>query len=534
MAQPIFFKMNVILYAFCLVIGMASCSKQPKGEQHELQDSLGFNGNPPVEGIKMKDVLGINGFEWEFLINNELDPVRTNLIKPFGGFRHYLDWNRMESKEGAYAFSPTLSGNWDYDAIYTWCKQNDVTVLACIKTVPDWFLEKYYPSDLYDAENVPAPYNSDRSNPASYIQFAKMGFQFAARYGNNKNVSPELVSVVPEPTWSPNQKKIGLGLIQYIECNNEPDRWWKGAKAQQSAEEYAANLSAFYDGHKGALGAGVGVKNADPSMRVVMGGLADPNPDFVRKMVAWCEKNRGYKSDGTIDLCFDVINYHHYSNNKQSDWSAPGIRGEAPELSESPKLAERFVDMAKNEFGSMEVWVTELGYDINSNSPQRALAMDGKSILETQADWSIRSALMYARNGVSRIHFYMLNDVDTQSPVQYASAGFATPDGRRRPALNYVTQVRDLMGDYEYTRTLSRDPFVDLYTLGDKKIYVLTVPDEKNREERFELDLADKNIRQVKVHELQATATQLKTHTENVDNGKLVITVSETPIFVEL
>src|SRR5690606_3381691 len=150
-----------------------------------------------------------------------------------------------------------------------------------------------------------------------------------------------LVSVVPEPTWSPNQKKIGLGLIQYIECNNEPDRWWKGAKAQQSAEEYAANLSAFYDGHKGALGAGVGVKNADPSMRVAMGGLAYSDLYLIRMMVACCETSRGYTSAGSIVLCFDVINYHHYWNHKQSDCSAQGIRGEAPELSVSPKLADR-------------------------------------------------------------------------------------------------------------------------------------------------------------------------------------------------
>ncbi|MBK1439207.1 hypothetical protein JHJ32_04340 [Parapedobacter sp. ISTM3] len=526
--------MNILLCVLCFVLGMGACTKQIEGEKAIPQDSSGSIDIPPVEGIRMKDVLGINGFEWEFLVNNEIDPVRTNLIKPFGGFRHYLDWGRIENEEGEYAFSPTLSGNWDYDAIYAWCQQNDVTVLACVKTVPGWFLDKNYPSDLHDAENVPAAYNADRTDPASYIQLAKIGFQFAARYGKNKNIDADLVSVVPKPSWRPNQKKIGLGLVDYIECNNEPDRWWKGPKAQQTPEEYAANLSAFYDGHKGKLGRDVGVKNADPTMQVVMGGIAKPDVNFVLQMVEWCKKHRGYRQDGSVDLCFDVINYHHYSNNKQSDWSAPGIRGEAPEVSDSPAYASAFVKMAKEHLNGMQVWVTELGYDVNSNSPQRAMAIQDKSALVTQADWSIRSALMYARSGVSRIHFYMLNDVDTQSPVQYASSGFATPEGRKRPALNYVTQIRDLMGDFVYTKTLNNDPFVDLYTLGDNKIYVLTVPDEKGRQERFELDLSDEKVSQVKIHELQPASSQLSTRTEAVQGGKLVITVSETPIFVEL
>lgn len=523
-------KIYPFIYMFCLLISTTGCLKS---NEKEDQDSLGKTDSVPhAAGIKMKDVLGINGFEWEFLLNSEIDPIKTNLIKPFGGFRHYLDWGRIENEENEYAFSPTISGNWDYDAIYTWCKENDVTVLACIKTVPGWFLQKHYPENLYDDENVPAPYGADRSNPSSYLSFARLAFQFAARYGSNKNIDVNLVSVAPKPGWSPNQKKVGLGLINYMECNNEPDTWWKGEKAHQTPEEYAANLSAFYDGHKGTLGPGVGVKNADPNMVVVMGGIAKPDVDFVLKMIAWCRQHRGYREDGTVDLCFDVVNYHHYSNNKQSDWSAPGIRGEAPEISDSPDYAKQFVKMAQDHLGGMEVWVTELGYDINPESPQRALSISQKSILETQADWSIRSSLMYARNGISRIHFYMLNDVDTNSPVQYASSGFVTESGRRRPSLNYVLQVRNLMGEYVYTQTLNEKPFVDLYTLGDKRIYVLVVADEKGSEEVYELDLP--GVSRVTQHELQAGTDKMKSSSLTPTNGKLKLTVTETPTFIEI
>src|SRR5690606_31977103 len=127
---------------------------------------------------------------------------------------------------------------------------------------------------------------------------------------------------------------------------------------------------------------------------------------------------------------------------------------------------------------------------------------NGKSIAETQADWSIRSSLMYARLGVSRIHFYMLNDVDINSSTQYSSSGFVNAFGERRPALDYVSQVRTLLGEYQYAGTINEDPFVDIYELDDKKIYVLVVPDEIGREVPYELDLG--NTAEVKIHQLQA------------------------------
>lgn len=524
---------------------VANCTKSKRGND-------GGNGTPdpgdttvspppqtppphPAAGILFKQYLGVNGFEWEFLNNaNELSQTKTAHIKPFAEFRHYLDWHRIEDAPGEYTFSPSASGGWSYDAIYTWCKQNGVNVLVCLKTVPDWFLQAHYPANQRDEENVPAPYNADKKDPASYIQFAKVAFQFAARYGSNADIDANLVSVAPKPSWSPNQKKIGLSLIKYIECNNEPDRWWKGTKAQQSPEEYAANLSAFYDGHKGRLGRDVGVKQADPNMVVVMGGIANPDPEFIRRMVEWCRTNRGYRSDGTVDLCFDVINYHHYSNNKQSDWSAPGVRGEAPELSESPKIAQAFVELSKNELNGMEIWVTELGYDVNPSSPQRALAIPsaGKSIMDTQADWIIRSSLMYSRIGVNRIHFYMLNDVDVNNPTQYSSSGFLTAAGQRRPSLNYIIQLRELLGEFSYRRTIDTNPYVDLYEANDRKIYALVIPDERGRTATYNLNVG--NAQRVKVYSLRSDSETINSAERNVVGGVVSVQVSETPIFVEV
>jgi len=111
-------------------------------------------------------------------------------------------------------------------------------------------------------------YGADKTKPASYIDQAKLAFQFAARYGSNKTVNPALLSVNSKTRWTgdpANTIRIGLDLVKYMECNNEPDRWWKGREAYQTGREYAANLSAFYDGHLNTMGLGVGVKMLTPT-----------------------------------------------------------------------------------------------------------------------------------------------------------------------------------------------------------------------------------------------------------------------------
>src|SRR5690606_24790815 len=81
----------------------------------------------------------------------------------------------------------------------------------------------------------------DRNNPATYVQYAKMLFQVAARYGNNPNIDPLLV-LTPD-------KATGLNLIEAVEAGNELNAHWHGRRRYLSHTEQAALLSACYDGH---------------------------------------------------------------------------------------------------------------------------------------------------------------------------------------------------------------------------------------------------------------------------------------------
>ena len=485
--------------------------------------------------VKFKNTTGVNAFEWDFedaANPTEIDETRWQAIKNFSAIRHYMDWEKLESREGQYTFNPVHSGGWNYDAIYQRCKAEGIEVLACLKTLPKWMIATY-PADQQDNENVPLRYGKSFSDPASYREQARVAFQFAARYGQNKNVDPALVTVSKTARWpgdAVNTVRIGMGLIRYMENENERDKWWKGRKAYQTGREYAANLSAFYDGHQRRLGPGVGVKNADPAMQVVMGGLAHPSTDYIRGMIDWCREFRGYKADGTVDLCWDVINYHLYANDAQTSQGGQASRGAAPEVSGAARVAREFMAFAHQYARGMPVWITETGYDLHPASPFKAMAIGRKPAALTQADWILRSSLLYARNGVERVFFYQLVDDRANSPVQFSTSGLINQDRSRRPAADYLRQVNELLGDYAYQETLSQDPLVDRYAHQGKSVYVLVVPDEKDRKATVTLDLgsaAAAFVYRPRIGQDHMSREKLKTR-----QGKLSIPVTETPVFV--
>ena len=485
---------------------------------------------------KLKEVFGVNAFEWVFEHPNRptvIDEERMDAIKAFSGVRHYMDWQKLELTEGKYTFNPVHSGGWNYDAIYERCKAENIEVLACLKTIPDW-MKNTYPYDQRDLENVPLKYGKDYSAPNSYIEQAKVAFQYIARYGSNPNVDLSLLSVNSNPRWGAdaiNVVKRGMGVIKYIECENERDKWWKGRKAYQTGREYAANLSAFFDGHKNTMGPGVGVKNADPNIKVVMGGVAKTSTDYLKGMIDWCKQYRGYNADGTVNLCWDVINYHLYSNDAKSSQDGNSTRGAAPEVSEAKKVAEDFLKVAHEYANDMPVWITETGYDVNQGSPLKAIKIGNKSVLQTQADWILRTALLYARTGVEKVFFYQLYDDNPESTIKFSSMGLINDNKRRKPAADFIFQTKKLFGEYTYKETLNGEPIVDRYELNSKSMYSLVVPDEKGRSvDNFELDLngADSAI----IFTPTIGSDDMSTKKVKLKNGKLIITVTETPVFV--
>jgi hypothetical protein len=522
---------KVFLGLLCIIFLFANCQKEA-AKSNTGGDSTGIVNNGNAGQIPLKNMFGVNAYEWNFLgppDGSVINEANMALVQSFSAVRHYMDWQKLEYTEGNYTFNPTADGGWNYDAIYTRCKQAGILVLADLKNTPPWLVNTY-PEALQEVDVVPITYGASKSDPASYLKQAKAAFQFAARYGSNIAIDKNLVTVNISPRWTGdgvNQVKIGLSLVKYIECNNEEDKWWEEIETQQTPEEYAANMSAFYDGNMGKLGNNVGVKTADPNMLVVIGGLASNDPSWITRMIAWCKTNRGYKTDGSVNLCFDVINYHYYANASLNGTADAGV---APELSQAGVIADSFVSLANGMATHPEVWVTESGYDINQSSNQHAIAIGNKSVLITQADWILRSALLYMRHGINQLFFYQLFDDLPGGTTTYQTSGLAVEGVGRRPAADYIIQTTKLMGAYTYVKTISTDPLVDQYQSGSKTMYVLMIPDQKGRTGTYTLTTANNNL--LTLYNLKVGADAMtSTHVTPINN-KLIINVSETPVFV--
>ena len=509
----------------------ASCKKEAQAPASALKLDTASTSLSAAASVAtttpLRNMFGVNAFAWDFFGSNPstIDPTKWGLMKTFSGVRHYLDWSSLESAQGQYSFNPVINGSWNLDAIYSTLKNNNMTALVDIKTCPSWFLASF-PANLQDSEDVTAPYGSNLSDPASYILVGKVAFQFAARYGSNTAVNKSLLSVDKTPRWANdvvNTVKVGLNTVKYVEVNNEPDKWWKGPATKQTAQQYAANMSAFYDGNVGKMGKNVGIKNADPNMQVVMGGLCNlPNAiQWIKDMVTWCAQNRGYKADGSVNLCFDVINYHNYSSGSNV--------GAAPELSNAASEADAFSAEAKTIAGNPQVWLTENGYDINSGSPLRAPAIGGKSALLVQADWILRSSLLYIKHGISRLFFYQMYDNAPGNSVQFSTSGLMASASSRRPAGNYIHEVSGLMGDYTYVKTLSSSPMVDQYTNGTKTSWVLWMPTAKGATATYSLNVGAKTAT---LYTLNPSVPVINKAAKTTTSNLLSVAVSETPVIV--
>ncbi len=518
--------MRFPLLTFLLILAcLNGCSQGSPADKHRA-----------IKSVPLSNYFGVNAFEWDFIAPPDplnLDTTRLNGVKNFTGVRHYLDWEKLEHAEGLYTFNPAQSGSWNYDAMYQWCNLQGIEIVACIKTIPEW-MQVSYPETERGDENVPTRYGRNRLDPASYIEQARMGFQFAARYGRNKNIDAKLIHVdmvmVPWPNGPRNVARTGMGVIKYIECDNERDKWWQGERAHQAAAEYAANLSAFYDGNKGSMGPGVGVKSADPAMKVVMAGLAAPDPDYLKEMIDWCAEHRGRRKDGSVDLAWDVINYHYYCNDADYIKNKRQTSGRAPELTNAAATAGKFVELAHKYAGDMPVWVTETGYDLNPESAQRAMSIKNKSVMETQAEWCLRTSLMYARTGVQKVFFYELVDDNPKSSTNYATSGLVNADRTTRPVADFIRQVDKLFGAYRFAETICNDPMVDRYTLDGRSMFVLWVPDQVGRTIAYKLGIG--NADSCSIYSPQTGLGYMSTVKKKIIDGKLDLIVTERPVFV--
>lgn len=469
----------------------------------------------------MDELIGVNAF-----IDDPIDNIKVGKF-----VREYHSWSWDEDykdsdvqypiNKNAWAPSYAGGGSWNFDQFYAKLKEEGSIVVPCIQGSVNWIPGGHVAK--------PVPEKGNSLLPSSYIAHADHMFQYVARYGSKKVASPLL-------KLRTDQEKIsGLGLIQYYENWNEPNNDWSESENYFSPYEFAAMCSADYDGHLNSLGETIGVKNADPSAKMVMGGIASFNLDYLRSIKFWAMYNR----NGSLP--FDVLNFHHYSNNRDRPTSNI-VSGISPEADSLLEQLTRVINYRDNEMPNKEVWFTEFGYDTHPNSPQRAPKIGDMNPEEVQAAWLLRSFLAIAAAGIDRAAMFMLRDVNPDNSTKYQTSGLTTSKKNGfepKRSWYYLSTLKNQLTGMIFDKVMVKSAYVYLFRFKhpSKKeyAYVIWAPTSDDRLiKNYELSFEHDDQSQVELIKFADKKQNGISEQLNIEKGKITLDVSETPQIIKV
>jgi hypothetical protein len=462
-----------------------------------------------VTGHTLGYFMGLNGF-----ID---DP--TNLLSAIGNVREYHDWQWCEGNgDPSYPGYPDnlnsyslFSGSWDFDTYYSALKAAGVWAAPVIQGGIPW---------LNDGATPPVPAGASVTAPASYVAHADQMFQYAARYGS---------TVVPTSD---------MNVLQTLEDFNEEDAWWVNADGSPvfSPAAYAAMASADYDGDQGRLGATFGVKQADPHMRMVMGGLSGKGStsawpasitSYLDGVRTWAQANRG----GSFPA--DVLNVHHYS-------FGPNNAAISPEDDGVQAAMQQVVAYRDQYLPGMELWITEFGYDTDPSSPLHAPPIGPASAEIVQGQWLVRTYLALLAAKMDRAFMYILRDDCSTPPcsTQFSTAGLTTVKGQwtPKPSYYFLSTFQSRLASMVWQgQPATGNANVSVATFADSSgtggAYVLWAPTSNGTTTPgYLLDIGGATTAtQVTLADQQPTGVETAL---SPNGGKVSVDVGETPVIV--
>ncbi len=402
-------------------------------------------------GPTVNDFIGLDAF-----IDDPMDKILA-----VGNVREYhpWQWNEGDGNQATPAYpnepialSPTSNGI-PYDDYYKSFHDAGLINLPCIQGSVPWL--KF--------ANPAVATGADVTLPASWVGHSKFFFQLAARYGS---------AVVPAAQLklaASNTPKSGLGLVTYYEDGNELDEnWTTGGDNLLSPAGMAAMTSADRDGDQGRLGAGFGVKTADPNAKLVMAGLAGSgkSADLITNVTTYLDGMRAWATaHRNGDFPADVINVHDYCFGPDEFGNANPRPALSPEQCGLGAQLKRLAAYRDQFLPGKEVWLTEFGYDTADHSRLRAPAIGSASAEVVQGQWLVRSFLALLESGIDRAFLYVSRDDCTgdlakcpNRNVQFSTAGILSEKGSEAPkaAWYFLATFRARLARFAYAGSASQ------------------------------------------------------------------------------
>lgn len=198
-----------------------------------------------------------------------------------------------------------------------------------------------------------------------------------------------------------------------------------------------------------------GVRAGDPQMKIV-------TPAVAVKADPYSQGLDDLYGDKKILPLYDVINVHTYPTIEKSATSENSWNRSYPEDNSLQylKVIEAAISWRNKYAKDKEVWVTEFGYDACTPEAMKRrkdwalkLNWQGASDLQ-QAQYLVRSFLVFATLDIRRAYLYYYNDED--------EASFHAASGLTRnfvPKMSFwaVKQLYQTLGDYRFRRVVKKE-----------------------------------------------------------------------------
>lgn len=218
-------------------------------------------------------------------------------------------------------------------------------------------------------------------------------------------------------------------LLESVEIGNEPGKW--------NDADYSRIFKAMAQG----------IRAGDPKLRIATCNLTTGKSGDYEKSVD-CIKD-------FPDL-FDVLNIHSYAQVegwptwRRSFPEDPALKHFLPDIS-------ALCDWRDRHAAGKQVWITEFGYDSTTQPNEKSGDFEkwqGVSDAQ-QAQWLVRSLLVFSAMPAQRAYIYFFNDED--QPRLHASAG-VTRHFQPKPSFHALAHLQQALGDFRFQQIITDQP----------------------------------------------------------------------------
>ncbi len=187
-----------------------------------------------------------------------------------------------------------------------------------------------------------------------------------------------------------------------------------------------------------------GLRAGDAKLRIATCAVMAGKPDKWSKPLSAVA--------GLEDL-YDILNVHTYA--MAEGW--PTWRRSFPEdpKIEYLKSITSVIDWRNEHAAGKEIWVTEFGYDASTKpTPKTGQWNKWVGVTDTQqAQYIVRSYLVFSAMDVERAYLYFFNDKD--EPQLHGASGI-TRDFHPKPSFYAMAHLLKTLGDYRFSRVVAQ------------------------------------------------------------------------------